>query len=125
MIGRLLISGIQAFRAQANQPGYDILALNRAGTSSTRIQVKSRAATDAGSVRFKSENLDFAVVVRLNLGARADLLSGHKSEDLRPEFYVFKRADITFESGKARLGVVRLGAPHLDAWHLISEALGS
>ena len=125
VIGRLLIGGIQAFRAQANQRGYDILALNRSGTKSARIQVKSRAAIDAGAVRFRSDQFDFAVIVRLNLGLQIDLISGNGSSDLQPAFFVVAPEHLTFKGQRARLGPSKLIAEHRDAWHRISNFLDS
>jgi hypothetical protein len=42
VLGQLLIRGLQAYKAYANYPGYDLIAVSKDGARTCRIQVKHR-----------------------------------------------------------------------------------
>jgi hypothetical protein len=125
VIARLLMERIQAFRAQANQPGYDILAVSAASARSTKIQVKSRVATDSGPFRFKNLDFDFAVLVRLNLGSKLERKAGNKVSEIDPHFYVVPKKKLEVLT-KARSGKVYFWEveKYRDSWSLIQRKLG-
>lgn len=122
VIGQLLIRGRQAFRAQANQLGYDIVVVDPDRARSIKVQVKSRAASDAGGFTVSHWDFDLLVMVRLNLGDKAALKSGEGSTP-QPEFHAIVREKLaTFEargSVKFRLNAI---PPCLDDWSAVDEA---
>ena len=125
VIGRLLISKIQAFRAQANQPGYDIIAVEPKTGKTLKIEVKSRVAIDSGDSKIKNIGFDFVVIVRLNRGFRKELKIGVR-KDLDVQFYVIPVSVIKAEFN----GVIKISPKWLrehdkffEAWHLIENAL--
>lgn len=92
VLGLLLVEGIQASKAYVNFPGYDIVAANPEAGTSTRIQVKSRWATDYdGAFLMRNFDTDFVAFVELNRGyrytrrGRSETDSGRKS----PRVFVF------------------------------------
>ena len=126
VIGHLLIDRIQAFRAHANQPGYDLLAVAPATRSSLKIQVKSRVAVDSGMFKLDSFDFDFVVFVRLNRGTKESLRLGRRDGARPPEFYVVPRRQIESWFGKppARIGVPRIQS-FRERWELLHEELNS
>jgi len=125
VIGQLLIDRIQAFRAHSNQPGYDLLAVDPTTRSSTKIQVKSRVATDSGPWDIRSFDFDFAVLVRLNRGTKASLKAGQPEKTCAPEFYVVPKSAIDALKGtnnKIRIRKSQL-PQFLGGWSAIRTAL--
>ena len=78
VVGRLLIDGLQAFRAYANQAGYDLLVVDPKTRRSLKVQVKSRVAVDSSAFRIKSFDFDFVIFVRLNRGTKASRKAGQR-----------------------------------------------
>jgi hypothetical protein len=91
VLGRLLLEGIQSFKAQTNFPGYDLIATNPERNKSCRIQVKSRWATDYdGGFLMRQFDCDFVVLAVLNRGYRYRKKATETDSGVRPpEFYVF------------------------------------
>lgn len=71
VLGRMLIEGIDAFKAYDRQRGYDLIAVNPERGTAARIQVKSRYATDFdGGFPISNLDCDFVAFVALNRGIR-------------------------------------------------------
>lgn len=125
VIGRLLIDRIQAFRAHANQPGYDLLAVDPSTHRALKIQVKSRVGIDSGKWAIKNFDFDFVVLVRLNRGTKASLNTGSPEETRHPEFYVVPQSAI--EGSIDENGTVRIAprdvVKYLDGWTAIRSSL--
>ena len=125
VIAQLLIDRIQAFRAHANQPGYDLLAVDPTTHRSLKIQVKSRVATNSGPWHISHFDFDFVVLVRLNRGTKASLQDGRPDKILDPEFYVVPKKAI--EELKGTGNEVRIRKPgvakFLDGWSEIRDVL--
>jgi hypothetical protein len=127
VLGRLLIEGIQAYKAYVNYPGYDMIATNPEENISCRIQVKSRWATDFdGGFPIRNFDCDFVVFVALNRGyrhkaRRKNSLAGRKE----PQFYVLpvdvvkaaQRPGSTW--GKVFLKHMEDASQYLDNWGAI------
>jgi hypothetical protein len=126
VVGRLLIDGLQAFRAYANQAGYDLLVVDPKTRRSLKVQVKSRVAVDSGAFRIKSFDFDFVIFVRLNRGTKASRKAGQREGALAPEFYIVPKNGIPPASNDgARIpkGWLRSHAGFLENWDLIQDAL--
>lgn len=123
VVGRLLINGYQAFRAQANQPGYDILVVDSELGRSLKIQVKSRIASDSGGHPVNHADFDFLVCVRLNLGTKIELSRRERSNNFNAIFYVIPITDIEQKiPGKLARSVV-MQDRYKDNWDQISITL--
>lgn len=125
VIGHLLVRRIQAFRAQANQPGYDIVAVHPETNRSIKIQVKSRAATDAGGFKVKNWDFDVLVLVRLNLGERDALTASTGRKEPEPDFYVVLRESIPELEAQGEIKFRTSALPHgcRDNWSAVRQAL--
>jgi len=89
VLGRLLIEGIPAFKCDDGAAGYDLVATNPDRSTSCRIQVKSRWATDAnGGVFIKNFASEFLVYVALNRGNRYGPQAKRGADKREPDFYV-------------------------------------
>jgi hypothetical protein len=85
VLGRLLLEGVQAFKAYTNFPGYDIIATNPERNTSCRIQVKSRWATDYdGGFPIRHFGCDFVVLAVLNRDFRYRKRATQEDSDIRP-----------------------------------------
>ena len=124
VIGRLLIERIQAFRAYANQPGHDLIAVSPSSGRSLKIQVKSRVAVDSGAFKIGNFDFDFVVFVRLNRGTKASLKAGAPDEVRLPQFFVVPRSVIEsrYAEPPARVTVGDI-QNYLEDWLAISRAL--
>jgi hypothetical protein len=131
VLGRMLIEGIQAFKAYTNFPGYDLIATQPEQNRSCRIQVKSRWATDFdGGFPIKNFDCDFVVFVALNRGYRHHRKETAEDSGRRePQFFVFpvaviQTAQIPGSSwGKVFLRHIDGLAQYENSWHLIREFL--
>jgi hypothetical protein len=126
VIGRLLIERIQAFRAHANQPGYDLLAADPESGRSLKIQVKSRVAVDSGSFKLNSFDFDFVIFVRLNRGTKASLKAGLPEGTLDPEFFVVPKSAMVALGNELPLRLSRSTvskSEYRDNWSAIKDAL--
>jgi len=64
VLGHLLVEGINAYQAYANQRDYDIVATDPEKNTSCRLQVKSRWATDSNRhFHISTLGSDFVVLV--------------------------------------------------------------
>lgn len=131
VLGRLLLEGIQSFKAQTNFPGYDLIATNPEHNKSCRIQVKSRWATDYdGGFLMRQFNCDFVVLAVLNRGYRYRKKATETDSGVRPpQFYVFP-VDVVKPAryAKSKWGKVFLRsmddpAQYLDNWKAIKDFL--
>lgn len=128
--GRLMIDGIQAYRAYARQPGYDVVAINPNTQRSIKIQVKSRVAKDSGGFVLGHPEFDFVVFVRLNRGTKKQRRQGEGAEIEAPEFFVVPSTSC---GGLIPGGKLRLPRRHFtqngefdqfkERWDLIRDAL--
>ena len=126
VVGRLLIDGLQAFRAYANQAGYDLLVVNPQTRRSVKVQVKSRVAVDSGPFRIKSFDFDFVVFVRLNRGTKASRKAGQRENVLAPEFYIVPKeaiASMGDELVRIPKGWLKRQPGFLEDWDSIKAAL--
>jgi hypothetical protein len=126
VIGRLLIERIQAFRAHANQPGYDLVAADPESGRSVKIQVKSRVAVDSGAFKLKSFDFDFVVFVRLNRGTKASLKAGQPEGILEPEFFIVPKSALMALGNELPLRLSRSTiskSEYRDNWSGIKDAL--
>lgn len=128
VVGHFLIDGLQAFRAYANQAGYDLLVVDPKTQRSVKVQVKSRVAVDSGSFRIKSFDFDFVIFVRLNRGTKSSRKTGLREGALAPEFYIVPKGSLEqkSENGVVRVpkGWLRDHPEFLDDWGSIKKALG-
>jgi hypothetical protein len=127
VVGRLLIDGLQAFRAYANQAGYDLLVVNPQTRRSVKVQVKSRVAVDSGAFRIKSFDFDFVVFVRLNRGTKVSRKAGQRENVLAPEFYIVPKEAVVSVGDEqvARIpkGWLKSQPRFLENWDSIKDAL--
>ncbi|MCL4237385.1 MAG: hypothetical protein KJ047_03970 [Anaerolineae bacterium] len=134
VLGRLLIEGIQAFKAYTNFPGYDIIATNPEKNLSCRIQVKSRWATDYdGGFPIRNFDCDFVVLVALNRGYRGYRRRKKSAADdngrREPQFYVMPVEIVQLaqdpKSGWGKVFLRRMDEPtqYLSNWSLVREFL--
>jgi hypothetical protein len=132
VLGRLLLEGIQSFKAQTNFPGYDIIATNPERNRSCRIQVKSRWATDYdGGFLIRHFACDFVVLAVLNRGYRYRKRNPGDDDGVRPpEFYVFP-VDVVVAGrhpgskwGKVFLRNMQEPDRYRDDWGAIKRFLG-
>ena len=123
VVGNLLIGGLQAFRAYANQSGYDVLVVDPKTERSLKVQVKSRVAIDSGSFKIKHPDFDFVVFVRLNRGTKAARKEGRRDGADQPQFYIVPKEEIVFISGIARIAKSRLKEKYLNNWDAIKRKL--
>lgn len=88
----LLIEGIPTYKTYTQMPGYDLVAVNPECGKSTRIQVKSRWASDSDQgFPMKNTDTDFVVFVMLNRGNR---LRSHSDGKKPPDIFVFPIATV-------------------------------
>jgi hypothetical protein len=131
VLGNLLIEGIQAFKAYANFPGYDIVATNPEHNRSCRIQVKSRWATDFNrGFPIRNFDCDFVVLVALNRGYRYRRKPTSADMGKRvPQCYIFPTAIVrAAQRPTSKLGIVPLGNiadldHYRDNWELVKAFL--
>ena len=132
VLGRLLLEGVQSFKAQTNFPGYDLIATNPEENASCRIQVKSRWATDYdGGFIMRQFDCDFVVFAALNRGYRYGRRKSATDTGIRPpDFYVFP-VDLVKSARyeKSKWGKVFLRSmdnpeQYIDDWKSIKEFLG-
>jgi hypothetical protein len=131
VLGRLLLEGIQSFKAYTNFPGYDIIATDPEHNAACRIQVKSRWATDYdGGFPIRHFGCDFVVLAVLNRGYRYRQRAA--SGGVRPpEFYVLPvevvRAaqDPKSKWGKIFLRNMAEPGQYLDDWQAVKQFLES
>ena len=133
VLGNLLIQGIQAFKTYTNFPGYDLIATHPEKNTSSRIQVKSRWATDFdGGFPIKNFDSDFVVFVALNRGYRYRKKKCITNDDngcRTPQFFIFPIEVIkTAQNPESSWGKVFLR--HIDQvdqyennWSLIQKFL--
>lgn len=132
VLGRLLVEGIQGFKAYANFPGYDLVVVNPRNNRSCRIQVKSRWATDYDKAfPIKSFDCDFVVLVALNRGFRYRKKPTIEDTGKRAvQFYVLpvdvvrKAREPRSRWGKSSLRRVPQSEQYLDNWDLLKSFLG-
>lgn len=131
VLGLMLIEGIPCYKAYINFPGYDLVAFNSSTGKISRLQVKSRWATNYDkSFPIKNFDCDFVIHVALNRGysfgrkaTEAD--SGIKS----PEFYVFpvdvvRNAQYSNSNwGKIRITKINDFHVYKENWKLIKSFL--
>jgi hypothetical protein len=127
VVGRLLIDGLQAFRAYANQAGYDLLVIDPKTKRSVKVQVKSRVASDSGSFKIKNFDFDYVVFVRLNRGTKLSRKEGRRDGVVEPEFYVVPREKIlaNMKNGIARIAKGWLTDEFRDDWDSLKKELQS
>ena len=122
-----MIDGLQAFRAYANQAGYDLLVVNPQTRRSVKVQVKSRVAVDSGAFRIKSFDFDFVVFVRLNRGTKVSRKAGQRENVLAPEFYIVPKEAVVSVGDEqvARIpkGWLKSQPRFLENWDSIKDAL--
>jgi hypothetical protein len=131
VLGLLLVEGVQATKAYTNFPGYDLVAVNPELGLSSRVQVKSRWATDFdGGFPIRSFECDFVVFVALNRGYRYRRKASASDEGRRsPEVYVFPVEVVrdaqrpTSTWGKVFLPHIDDVERYLDNWGLIKKRL--
>jgi len=131
VLGRLLLEGVQSFKAYTNFPGYDIIAASPEHNASCQIQVKSRWATDYdGGFPIRHFGCDFVVLAVLNRGYRYRKRAG--GDGVRPpEFYMFPvevvRAaqDLRSKWGKVFLRNMADPGQYLEDWQAVKQFLGS
>ena len=106
VLGQLLILGIPAYKSYARNAGHDLVAVNPAGNTSARLEVKSRWASDAHWNMGMKEpgSTDYYVYVRLNRGNRYGATSTQRNT---PQYYVIP-AKIAESLPKNRLGASSL-----------------
>lgn len=130
VLGRLLIEGVQSFIASVGQRDYDIIATNPQANTSSRIQVKSRWATDANrSFPISKLETDFVVFALLNRGIRYRKPKPGDEPRRAPEFFVLPIAVVKEHHRVGRMSVLRLrDVPDyhsfLERWDLIQKFLG-
>lgn len=131
VLGTLLIEGISCYKAYANFPGYDLVAVNTGTSRTARIQVKSRWATNYDrSFSIKNFDCEFVVHVALNRGYRFGKRATEANPGIEaPNFFVFP-VDVVrqAQSGATNWSKVRLAAipdhqMYRERWDLISEYL--
>nr|MBA3244328.1 hypothetical protein [Actinomycetota bacterium] len=128
VLGLLLVERIQATKAYARFPGYDLLAFDPDRKTVCRIQVKSRWGTDYDkSFPIKNFDSDFVVHVALNRGFRYRKRVSADSGKRPPLVYVFP-VDIVREAqhptnkwGKVSLRAIPEYESYLDNWDQIRE----
>jgi hypothetical protein len=122
---------MQSFKAQTNNPGYDLIATNPELNLSCRIQVKSWWATDYdGGFLIRQYSCDFVVLALLNRGYRYRKRAAAEDDGVRPpQFYVFP-VDVVraarhekSEWGKVFLRNMADPSQHLENWEAIEEFL--
>lgn len=132
VLGNLLIAGIFCYKAYVNFPGYDLVAINPEKSSTARIQVKSRWATNYDkSFPIKNFECDFVVHVALNRGFRfGKTPKDGESGVSDPEFYVFPTEVVrTAQNAKNNWGKVTITKiPNFESYKsnslLIAKFLG-
>ncbi len=133
VLGNLLIRGIHATKAYTNYPGWDVMAFDPSTGKSSRIQVKSRFATDALGFLIGNLDFDFLVMAKLNRGRR--YTKSKEGEITSPEFFVIPISDVKKALNNPKtvssLGGWRITLDHLpkkaesylENWTAISEFL--
>lgn len=127
VLGHLLIQGIICYKSYVNYPGFDLIAFSSKTGKSSRIQVKSRWATDYDkSFPIKNFNCDFVVHVALNRGVRFRKTKKNLLEPIKePEFFVFpvdviKAAQNIGDSwGKVTITNIPDYKSYKNSWNLI------
>lgn len=127
VLGHLLIEGIEAHKAYTRYPGFDVLAFNRSGERSCRLQVKSRWRTGARGFPIKNFDSDFVAFVVLNRGS---IGRGVLDVTPPPDIYVIPtrvvEAAVRVSGGwsKAQLRDMESPEQYLHAWGSIRDFLG-
>lgn len=125
VLGHLLLENVPAFKAYNNQPRYDLVAASPENGTSARIQVKSRWATDAGSVNISRFDFDFLVVARLNRGRR--YTKNSKVKVMPPDYYVLSNSEVNQIATRNRTRKIKWNPeqlkPHISKWQKIAQFL--
>ena len=125
VLGHLLLENIPAFKAYNNQPGYDLVAASPEYGTSARIQVKSRWATDAGSVNVSRFDFDFLVLARLNRGRR--YTKNSKVKVMPPDYYILSKSEVDEVATKNRTRKIMWNSerlkPHIYKCQKIAQFL--
>jgi hypothetical protein len=127
VLGHLLIEGIEAHKAYTRYPGFDVVAFNRSGDRTCRLQVKSRWRSGARGFPIKNFESDFVVFVVLNRAVAED---GSSSSVKPPDIYVIPTPiieEVVEVSGgwsKAYLRSVTSPEQYLHNWALVRDFLG-